>query len=289
MFHIPILNAKDENRILEFSHINEYANKNKWRKDQFFSFQSIKINIFMEGEFSIYTDNQNYIPIYGDICVLPPYKVHCGHIFKNTKTNYYQLDIGKLAFDAAPNGIELLNNVINISNRYGSFFRPTAKDAKTLIDICAKIEECITRNSLTLAYAKVIEFVTLFCDMHPHRSNDQTFLLSPSSKKIIDFIKVNFEKKITIATLASHCNISPSYASRIFRKEVGMGIHEYLTIYRVKKAALLLERHSVSEVCYICGFSDSSHFISTFKKYFQCTPTQYKQELKNSPTNCIVF
>lgn len=279
MFHIPIIKTNDDNRILEFSHINEYANINKWIKEQSFSFQSIKINIFMEGEFVIYVDNQSYMPMYGDVCVLTPYKIHCGHIFKKTKTNYFQLDIGTYAFEAAPNGMELLNSMVNIINNYGAFFRPNPENAKKLIDICTEIEDCIIRNNLTLAYAKAIEFVTLFCDMHPHRSNGQIFLLSPTTKKIIEFITLNFDKKITISSLAAYCNISPSYASRIFQKEVGMGIHEYLTIYRTKKAAFLLHKHSITEVCYMCGFADCSHFISIFKKHFKCTPKQYKRKI----------
>ena len=74
-------------------------------------------------------------------------------------------------------------------------------------------------------------------------------------------------------------NVSPSYLSRIFKKETGMGIHEYLMVYRVTKASKLLYKHSVADVCYMCAFSDSSHFISVFKKHFNVTPFQYKKML----------
>jgi AraC-like DNA-binding protein len=56
-----------------------------------------------------------------------------------------------------------------------------------------------------------------------------------------------------------------------------MGIHEYLNRYRVFKSTAHLTDHSVAEVAYMCGFSDSSHFITVFKKHMGTTPTGYKK------------
>jgi len=60
---------------------------------------------------------------------------------------------------------------------------------------------------------------------------------------------------------------------------VGVGIHAYLMEYRMIQAVNLLKTHSVAEVCYMCGFCDSSHFIAAFKKRFDCTPMVYKRKL----------
>ena len=64
----------------------------------------------------------------------------------------------------------------------------------------------------------------------------------------------------------------------IFKKEIGIPIHEYLNQYRISKSLSLLKTHTVTEVGYVCGFCDNSHFISIFKKYIGTTPMQYKKQ-----------
>ncbi|MBQ8311294.1 MAG: helix-turn-helix transcriptional regulator [Clostridia bacterium] len=58
-----------------------------------------------------------------------------------------------------------------------------------------------------------------------------------------------------------------------------MGVHEYLTRYRTVQASYLLKQHSVTEVSYLCGFCDSSHFIAVFKGYYGITPAEYQKTL----------
>jgi AraC-like DNA-binding protein len=77
---------------------------------------------------------------------------------------------------------------------------------------------------------------------------------------------------------AKELGVSASFLSRIFKKEIGIPIHEYLNQYRISKSLSLLKTHSITEVGYICGFCDNSHFISIFKKYIGTTPMQYKKQ-----------
>ena len=42
----------------------------------------------------------------------------------------------------------------------------------------------------------------------------------------------------------------------------------------ISKSLKLLKTHTVTEVGYICGFCDSSHFVSIFKKHTGTTPMQ---------------
>ena len=278
MYHIPIVETNDNDYMIEFCHINSDAKAGDWKKENIISLQNIKINIFMEGEFSVFSDGKNYRPSYGDICVLPPYKMHYGQIPKPTHTDYYQLDIGIKAFDLIPKGKELLEKIIEYSNLEGAFFRPTNDDVKRIIYLCNRIEDSIGKGNKALAFAKTVEIISKLNDMYINGGKVATFLLSPAVKNTIEFLEDNFDKNITIYDIAKKQELSESYLSRLFKKEVGIGIHEYQTKYRITKASYLLLTHTVAETCYLCGFSDSSHFISVFKRYFDCTPMQYKKD-----------
>ena len=71
-----------------------------------------KINVFIEGKFSIFTDEEVlHHSTYGDICVLPPMKMHYGQITEATHVNYYQLDVGRNAFWSIPDGERMINRL----------------------------------------------------------------------------------------------------------------------------------------------------------------------------------
>jgi len=106
--------------------------------------------------------------------------------------------------------------------------------------------------------------------------------LSKATLDAIKEIENNYESEITLFSLSKHLKISPSYLSRLFKNEVGIGAHEYLTQYRILMASQLLKDNSVTEVGYMCGFNDTSHFISVFKKRIGITPKEYKNTLNDN-------
>ena len=69
MEHIPIIRAVNTDSLLEFSHFNKDAQAGAWKKEKMIMLDSIKINVFIEGSFSVFSDNALHRPVYGDICV----------------------------------------------------------------------------------------------------------------------------------------------------------------------------------------------------------------------------
>jgi AraC-like DNA-binding protein len=75
--------------------------------------------------------------------------------------------------------------------------------------------------------------------------------------------------------------ISESTLNRIFRAQVGMAFGKYLENKRLSLAERFLRSgHSVTEACFLSGFSDCSRFIMKFKENFGTTPLKYKKSLK---------
>ena len=104
------------------------------------------------------------------------------------------------------------------------------------------------------------------------------FALSRTTNEVIRTLEAHFDETIGLDSLAERAGVSRSYLSRLFKREVGMGIHEYLMQYRTVHAAYLLkEGWGVAEVGYACGFCDSSHFIAVFKRHYGITPAEYRK------------
>ncbi len=60
----------------------------------------------------------------------------------------------------------------------------------------------------------------------------------------------------------------------------GQSVHEFVTTIRLNKAAqLLLEaQHTVAEIAFMVGYSDSTSFSRMFQKQFKQTPKKYSQQ-----------
>ncbi len=97
---------------------------------------------------------------------------------------------------------------------------------------------------------------------------------------VLDYIYDNLHTKITLDTLAETAGLSPSYLSRLFRREVGLTISEYIMKKRLETAENMLKYsdHSCIDISnYLC-FSSESHFIQTFRKHTGYTPKTYRQK-----------
>lgn len=97
---------------------------------------------------------------------------------------------------------------------------------------------------------------------------------------IIDYIKNNLHQKLSIEQLAKLAFVSKSNFFKLFKYELGTSPNEYILLQRIKKAKeLLKENHSIKEVAFATGFSDTNHLIKTFKTFEGMTPKNYQRNL----------
>lgn len=278
MIHFPILESTNANSILEFSHFDMDALAGRWKKENIIMRNCLKINVFVEGAFSVFSDEILHYPIYGDIFLLPPMKMHYGQITKQTHINYYQLDIGRDTFSTIPDGNLLIDRLIDLTSHKDSFLRPSPEKGKEALSLCGEIETALRKEESFLAYAKVIEFLSMLYPLYKSTTSVACGDFSLRTSQIIRYIEKHYAEDATITEIAKELGVSASFLSRIFKKEIGIPIHEYLNQYRISKSLSLLKTHTVTEVGYLCGFCDNSHFISIFKKYIGTTPMQYKKQ-----------
>lgn len=108
----------------------------------------------------------------------------------------------------------------------------------------------------------------------------------PSAKeKIIDpaieYIKKNcFDKNIKIEELASLCNVSSTYFRRVFNEFYGVTPVKYINSLKIKRAKELIDSGmyaSISDVAYLCGFTDDCYFRKVFKAETLMTPKEFKK------------
>lgn len=101
-------------------------------------------------------------------------------------------------------------------------------------------------------------------------------------KELKEFIQDHIDTSISLKELSKKMDINPSYLSREFSRYFeDLSFGEYIRQQRIEKARelMLSSNYSLTEIAYLTGFSDQSHFNRIFKKHIGQTPSQYRKQL----------
>ena len=94
--------------------------------------------------------------------------------------------------------------------------------------------------------------------------------------EVVRYISLHYADDIKIDRLADQFFVSRSKLISDFKNTIGVTIKKYIMFIRINNAQYLLsEGHSISETATLCGFYDSSHFISTFRSLTDMTPKEF--------------
>lgn len=95
----------------------------------------------------------------------------------------------------------------------------------------------------------------------------------------VAYVKNHKHEMVTMNEMAKLCHLSPSYFSRLFRRELGENFINYVNRQKMQwaKERLRSSNDSVVQIAQELGYMDSSYFISVFKKFEGTTPLVYRQ------------
>lgn len=140
-------------------------------------------------------------------------------------------------------------------------------------------------EALMNSYTSVVRMKSLIVfTMNYLKSMDEQKDVSESRMdEIMDYIHKNIQKNITRKDVAEAVYLNAEYLSRLFRKEKGIKLSDYILQEKMNIAKLLLEttNFSVSIVASKVGYSNFSHFAQSFKRIFGISPSEIRQDNNN--------
>ena len=96
---------------------------------------------------------------------------------------------------------------------------------------------------------------------------------------MVDYIRNHYEENLTRNTLAELVHFSPEYVGKMFKREMGVSINDYLNTLRVSKAKNMIAstNYKIVDIALMVGFENMSYFSSVFKKYEGISPAEHKK------------
>lgn len=116
-------------------------------------------------------------------------------------------------------------------------------------------------------------------------------ITNESINRAIDYILSHINETISVDEIASHCNFSRYYFSRMFKMETGESIHEFIKRVKLEQSAFRLKiekSRTITEVGLDYGYSPSN-YSSAFKAHHEMSPIEFRRTIMEKSSVNPIF
>jgi len=101
--------------------------------------------------------------------------------------------------------------------------------------------------------------------------------------KILDYLNQNINKEITSKELSSLFFFDKAHIMRLFKKELGITIHDYINTIRIYNSLKYFrDNNYIASIAYNNGFNSIEYFSETFKKILGVNPAIFKKYINRN-------
>ena len=131
-------------------------------------------------------------------------------------------------------------------------------------------------------HLKCLDLLLTLLDREMTCLSDITRIPVPRDKaslKLTAFIKNHYREKLTLEDFSRALHYSPRHLSRRFKADLRLSIFEYLRLYRIFRAAVLLSTSGepVTRIAFSVGYETLSSFYKDFKGLFAVSPAVFRK------------
>ena len=138
--------------------------------------------------------------------------------------------------------------------------------------LCRQISQLLEDQELMRSTPQVSPYA-LIKDIVPHKQQGSDFM-----ERVDSYLESHVgDRELGVDALATHLNMSSSTCYRRMKATTSLSPNEYIRLYRLKKAAVMLRQEglSIREVSERLCFSSVAYFTNSFSRHFGVTPGEY--------------
>ncbi|MDO5425581.1 MAG: response regulator [Eubacteriales bacterium] len=140
-------------------------------------------------------------------------------------------------------------------------------------------ELCRKMNEATLSVEHMMRFVRCLAQTIPYENN-VTDITNAVKKYIFQHLSEDIGRDDIVEAL----HLNGDYIARVFKKDTGMSISQYVNQERMNQAKLLIATTAlpVGDVACSVGYTNFSYFSKLFRQFAGCTPREYKLRMRGN-------
>ncbi len=262
--------------------------------------------IIESGEMYIEENDKKHHLLPGDCFLLEPNKLHRGYKeaccsyyfihFKHSSLNTSSLDKNKICdylLDERTNSLSSDIFSESISTSYSSYYPKmfTIKNEALLSEISSSLTSAIDCYNSKLEHYKLTSSIklleVLILIIREFISDEKNLSVNKSPKSsyltnsLLNYLNREYLNKITSELLEKEFELNYDYMNRVFKKNTGFTIKNYVNVVRINKAKEILATTScnVREAGYLVGIDNPYYFSRLFKQITGTSPLKYIKSL----------
>lgn len=206
---------------------------------------------------------------------------HDRHLYEQTE-NLYLTNV----LYRSPDAFRFLNGLQDLlpqeqGGRYPSHWRIGNRVMSQACQLVAQMTPLTLSYSLEKQAQQELLFLQLLLLLRQGRHDEQSSDQEARLHRLLDWLNDHYSEEIDWEALADRFSLSLRTLHRQMKQQTGITPQRYLNRLRLLQARHLL-RHSearITDIAFQCGFGDSNHFSTLFKREFGCAPRAERQHM----------
>lgn len=223
--------------------------------------QSPMLSYVLYGRNMEYRSNKTINRGPGDLSFYEAYEPHSNH-YLTFPSKHISLELNQTFFDKTDYAIEDVRNAVIQKKDETLFFARLLHEMMT----CG-IE---AKTSIEISFIAFLE----------HSLGNEALDTTPKWINLLrELLNDRWDESLSLKEISEQVDIHPTTISKNFKRFFKCTYGEYMRKLKVKRAIGLMSNpdYSLTEISYLCGFSDQSHFTRTFKSIMGFLPKEFQK------------
>ena len=169
------------------------------------------------------------------------------------------------------------SRVLGFGNKYSIYSYNTERIMSIITEIKKFMVEQVEAVNTARLHIFVVELLFWIYDVgNSHLSHDVSRLNDRTVVEICEYIKKNLDKNLSLTFLRSQLFLSRYQLTKVFYRNMGMSITEYIDRKRlIYVNTLIVNGEKIESASYKAGFNSYSSFYKKFIKYYKVSPQKF--------------
>ena len=233
----------------------------------------LELTYMDKGSMHSVADGKDIILNQGDLIIYGPNQWHMQYADVGASASYititfqlegeYRQDLFNQKFSISQNAVPILQWMMKEHDRMDEY------SADMLISMLQALLLTLLRDQSAPTESKL-------------RTTNSVNSENEIIRRAQQFISAHVRQKLTVPLVARHVDVSPSYLTALFRKNLQISPGEYIRRVKLQESKQMIREDNMNftEIAAALQYSTVHHFSRQFKDKFGITPTEYAKSVR---------
>ena len=246
----------------------------------------IELGVCLSGSGETHIENRIYHFHQGDIQYIPPNTPHLSTAYEGEDCNWIWIFIDHSKMVDSFDFKKEFTNLLDIScHSFSGVFSP--HEHPGLFNLITNLLDSTQEDNFSnldnfFIIGRIIIETARIGNIDKSKSK---LPISTQIKPALVYIRENYARPqmMSAEQIASSCNLSVSHFRKLFKKDIGMTLPQYISQTRLSAANHLLEttQKSISQIADETGFNEVSYFNRIFRCTYGITPKEMRKRMQS--------